>query len=189
VGRRGNAQDARPGEYCRASWQWRAMVAVAGLALVVACHAASSKHDQQEEPSVQSQRLLGHPLAPQSWETREYVGPRGLGRPRFRASTPNELLKYARRSPNFREALRPDQGIPHAVGRRAHPVRPVRGLARAEQSRGGQGGIRRPVQTGRGRAQGRGALCLWSIHLGDRSSRGRRRMLYVYTGEAWPDSE
>jgi hypothetical protein len=29
-------------------------------------------------------------------------------------------------------------------------------------------------------AQGRGALCLWSVHLGDRIGRGRRRMLYLH---------
>jgi hypothetical protein len=69
---------------------------------------------------------------------------------------------------------------PGKAGIRAHPVRPVREPPRAEQSLGGQDGIRPPAQAGRGCAQGRGPLCLWSIHLGDRIGRGRRRMLYVY---------
>ena len=60
------------------------------------------------------------------------------------------------------------------------PFDRLRGHARAEQSLGGQGGIRPPAQAGRGRAQGRGPLCLRSAHLGDRIGRGRRRMLYVY---------
>ena len=42
------------------------------------------------------------------------------------------------------------------------------------------GGIRAPAEAGRGCAQGGDALCLWSVHLGDRLGRSRRRMLYLY---------
>jgi hypothetical protein len=49
-----------------------------------------------------------------------------------------------------------------------------------KQSLGRPGGIRPPAEAGRGRAEGRGTLWLWSPHLGYWIGRGRCRMLYLH---------